>query len=96
MPLTGPTTAFPAGHAGDPQSFSTSGYNYPTTAWVLPFVAPPNSAGTAFSFHLIWSIAAPGSDFNNAPNGSLLIDRTNFKAYIKTADSTWTVIGSQS
>lgn len=93
MPLAGPGTAFPAGHAGDALSFGTSGYNYPTTAYVLPFVGL-NGAGTALSFHMIWSIAAPGSDFNNAPNGSLLFDMTNFKAYLKTAASTWTVIGS--
>lgn len=47
-------------------------------------------------WHVIRCTAAPGSDFDDAPEGSTYIDMTNYKEYIKTAASTWTVKGAQS
>jgi len=40
----------------------------------------------------------PGANTNHdaAPNGSLCVDITNFVLYIKTAASTWTIVGTQS
>lgn len=69
-----------------------SGYAYPTTTdGVLPIRMP---GGTVY--HVIFGQGAPSTNYNNAQNGSLYIDTTNFKLYIKTAASTWTVVGSQS
>jgi hypothetical protein len=72
-----------------------SGLAYPATAaWAELSGADQN--GTERKIQIIFSQAAPGTDFNNAPNGSLCVDIANFKLYIKTAASTWTVVGSQS
>lgn len=43
----------------------------------------------------IYGAGAPSTDFNDAPNGSLYTDTTNYKLYIKTAAATWTVVGAQ-
>lgn len=43
----------------------------------------------------IWCAGAPSTDFNDATNGSLYTDTTNYKLYIKTAAATWTVVGAQ-
>ena len=65
-------------------------YNYPAGADYSMLKGPNHE------IQLILNAGAPGSSFNNAPNGSLYIDMTNYKLYIKTGASTWTVVGSQS
>lgn len=44
--------------------------------------------------HLIRGTGAPGTDYNNAPNGSEYTDMTNLVKYIKTAAATWTKLAS--
>lgn len=97
MPASQAGTVFHAGHAQDPIAFGTSGYNYPAAAWVDVFTGR-NGSGALLVHHHIYYEGTPASDsdFNNAPNGSYFTDLTNFKLYIKTAASTWTVVGAQS
>jgi hypothetical protein len=63
-------------------------YSYPATAIVA------NLQNDAYDIHLIWYTAAPAALFNNAPNGSFLIDTTNGAIYAKVGtmgkkDGTW-------
>ncbi len=75
----------------DDQNVQT-GYNYPATVdGYLPIRTPSGAV-----FHLIFGAGAPSTNYNNATNGSLYIDTTNLKLHIKTAASTWTVVGAQS
>jgi hypothetical protein len=63
---------------------------YPATALVFELKVG------LISIHLIWYTAAPAALFNNAPNGSVLFDRTNHHSYLKSGtvgaiDGTWNV-----
>jgi len=64
-------------------------------AYVVKFVSD-GTAGTAKIIWKIWSAGAPGSNFNDATLDSEYTDTTAHKLYIKTAASTWTVVGAQS
>lgn len=72
-----------------------SGYAYATGTVYYEFVGRDDT-GTKRSFHVITYAGTPQSSHNNAPLPSLFIDMTNYKLYIKTAASTWTVVGAQS
>lgn len=97
MPASQAGTVFVAGHFQDPIAMGSSGYNYPAGAWVMVLTGR-NGSGSLLTLHHIFYEGTPASDsdFNNAPNGSHFTDLTNFKDYIKTAASTWTVVGAQS
>lgn len=70
-----------------------AGLAFPATAaWVKLSGADQN--GTERSTYLIFGTGAPSTNYNNATNGSLYQDYTNLKWYVKTADTSWTVIGS--
>lgn len=71
-----------------------AGLGFPATAAWVRFVGADQN-GTSRMFHLITGTGAPSTNFNNADNGSLYIDYTNFKLYIKTAAATWIVVGTQ-
>lgn len=96
MPAALTGIAMPAPFFSDSVALSSSGYNFPAASWILPIKGGPNSSGTQLDVMLIWGAGAPSTNYNNAPNGSLYTDMTNFKLYIKTASATWTVVGSQS
>ena len=52
--------------------------------------------GTVVRIHLIFGNAAPGADYTAAHIGSLFIDMTAGKLYIKTdAADTWACVGDQ-
>lgn len=68
----------------------SNAFQYPTTCQGYTVWGNESS-----KTHLIRGTGAPSTDYNNAPNGSLYIDMTAFKIYIKTASSTWTVVGAQ-
>ena len=67
---------------------------YPTTAKIEILQWPDGE------IHDINSVAAPGTDFDNAPNGSRCYDVVNAVLYIKKAaggigsgvDGTWTAV----
>ena len=65
-------------------------FSYPTTC--LGYVVLGDETT---SIHVILGSAAPSTNYNNAPNGSLFVEMTNFVLYIKTGASTWTVVGAQ-
>lgn len=76
-------------------SVEYSGYAYTSGTVYWEFVG--RDATTAkTSFHFITYAGTPDSTHNNAPLPSLFLDTTNKKLYIKTAASTWTVVGAQS
>jgi hypothetical protein len=62
-----------------------SGYSFPSTSDYLEIKGPTHA------ILLILGTGAPSTDHNNAANGSLYIDMTNFTLYRKTAASTWTL-----
>lgn len=70
-----------------------SGLSYPATA-AYAVVQGYDSSGNERVIHFILTQANPGTDYNNAPNGSLAVDIANYKMYIKTAASTWTLVAS--
>ena len=72
-----------------------AGLAFPATAaWVE--VSGRDQNGTERKIHLIFGDGAPSTNYNNANLPSLYVDYTNYKLYIKTAASTWTVVGAQS
>lgn len=72
-----------------------AGLAFPATAaWVKLSGADQN--GTERSIYLIFGTGAPSTNYNNASEGSLYVDYTNYKLHIKTAASTWVVVGAQS
>ena len=93
MPAALAGTMFPSPYFGDAGALGSSGYNYPAASWFLAFKGV-NGSGTVLEKHFIWYAGEPSTLFNSAPNCSLMFDTTNNKAYLKTAASTWTVIGS--
>lgn len=54
-------------------------YGYPVAQTVLVEVVQ----GDGYEIHEIYYHGAPGSDFDNAPNGSKLFDLTNRRRYVK-------------
>lgn len=76
-------------------SGAEAGYAFPATA-VWAELAGSDQNGTERSIMFILGTGAPSTNYNNAPNGSLYVDYTNLKLHIKTAASTWTVVGAQS
>lgn len=62
-----------------------------TTIYEIPFSSEDN----AQLFKILLGAGAPTS-LDDAPLGSLYVDTTNYKLYIHTATSTWTVVGAQS
>lgn len=77
---------YPQPHSVDPGD----DLSFPATSDALVFKGPNSQ------ILLITGAGVPGSNHNNADNGSLYVDTTNFKLHIKTATSTWVVVGSQS
>lgn len=77
---------YPNPHSVDPGD----DLGYPTTTDALIFKGPNNQ------IQLLAGAGVPGSNHNNADNGSLYVDITNFVLHIKTAASTWTIVGTQS
>lgn len=66
-----------------------------STAWALINGADQN--GTARSLYLLIGDGDPNDDTaHDAVTHALYYDYTNKKLYIKTAASTWTVVGAQS
>lgn len=64
------------------------------TAYVFPLDAEDH----AYAPWFIWADQAPGSDFDDAPAGSVFIRTTagSVTMYIATVAGTWTVVGTQS
>lgn len=79
--------------AADSVEFSSYAYVTGTVYWEL---VGRDDTGAKSVFHIIKYAGTPQSSHNNAPLPSLFIDATNNKLYIKTAASTWTVVGAQS
>jgi len=82
----GKTMCTPVVETQDPATF----YGYPATATVL--LKTQNDVG---QWHVIIYAGAPASLFDNAPNGSMLINTTDSKFHVKigafgAADGTWT------
>lgn len=73
-------------YSGDGQQDSY--YGFPSTSDYIELSGPNHSV-----LH-IYGSGAPGSNHNNAPNGSTYIDMTNFKPYLKTGATTWTIYSS--
>ena len=73
-----------------------AGYGYPTTCAVQEERFTSQDGTVSFVRHLIFAESAPGSSYNNAPNGSHFFNMTSAdpEAYIKTAASPWTIYGS--
>ena len=68
-------------------------YGYPATAEIV-FASQTDDAGVLYTFHIIKYAGQPSSCFNTAPNGSLLIDTTTPRLYVKNGttglcDGTW-------
>lgn len=59
------------------------------------YEAPFSSEDNAVQWKILFGAGAPTS-LDDAPLGSLYVDLTNYKLYIHTATSTWTVVGAQS
>jgi hypothetical protein len=71
-------------------SVDATGFNFPATTDYVKVVGPNHT------FEILAGSGDPSTNHNNAANGSLYIDMTNFALYIKTAASTWVVVGTQS
>jgi hypothetical protein len=69
-----------------------SSYSYASTTDFVEFKGPNQY------IQLLAGAAAPSTAHNNAPLGSIYIATGTgaVKVYVKTAASTWTVVGSQS
>ncbi len=68
-----------------------TGFSGTGTAYFIKWLSEDNQKEVWW----IYAAGAPGSDFDDAPLDSLYTDTTNHKLYIKTAASTWTVVGAQ-
>ena len=64
-------------------------YSYASTTDFTSFKGPNQE------IHLLVTAAAPSTAHNNAPLGSLAVDKTDYKLHIHTATATWTVVGAQ-
>ena len=54
------------------------------------YIAHFESEDKAKQFYFVWGDAAPSTNFDTAPAGSLFIDKTNGEAYVKDVASGWT------
>ena len=67
----------------------SSDFNYPVTAYYLEL-----NGSNGIAKHLIFSFADAGTDYANAPNGSVLIQYTDGGVFVKYGtdgliDGTW-------
>ena len=75
---------YPMPHSVDPGD----DLGYPVTTDALIFKGPNHE------IQLLAGVGDPSTNHNNAPNGSLFMDMTNFALYRKTAAATWTLASS--
>jgi len=67
-----------------------NGFGYPTTCVGFFIIGDKDN-----KFHMIYGTAAPSTNYNNAPTGSLFMLTGTGVLYCKTGASTWVVAGTQ-